>query len=604
MAEARRAGQQRDDAPGTPRYADPDSVVDAPVVPRRTVVTWDEESPDDWRDEGTPPWHRSDGEKPGARATGRTSPAAAQHRSAFRDGREHSFRSSLGWTALGALFPGLGLWPTRRRAIGLAVLGAMVLTLLTLILVTLWRPAAVAAVAVKPGMLRLVGIGAILGAMVLSGLVTLTHMTTRPHSVTPLQRTIGTATVGLLTFMISAPLIVGASYTRSQASLVNNVFKNATRSLTRPDLGTGDVWKNKPRLNILLLGSDSTAARTEHGDGVRTDTIMVASINTSNGDTTLLQIPRNMARMPFPDGSPLHELYPDGFYSETADNPDYFANAIYGNVPALHPELFTATDYPGADALKVGVGAALGLDIDYFAMINIDGLTRLIDAMGGVRLNVNSRIPVAGDSEGRAATGWIEPGEEKLLNGYYAMWYARSRKGSTDYNRMGRQTCVVKAVIDQADPATLLTRYEGIASASQEMLVTDIPQDVLSPLVNLALRVKDGHIRRVLFVHQKDGFDTTDPDFEMMRAKVAAAIQETQDEPSTEPSSPPDPAGQPAAPASSAAPAPETTQPTQAPSEAPGTPSATPTVQSENVADACAYNPEPVDGQPQTDQPG
>lgn len=550
MSPARRARNAADDAPSTPHprraQAGPEDTGVDPVIPPA----------------GQGEMHGTPGTKHGVRPT--TRPATG------------GFRRALGWTILAAFAPGLGLLPTRRRGLGLGVFGLWLIGLAGVAFLVWTNLSSLASVAVRPGMLRIVGIGAVATAVLLSSLIAATHTMTRPARPSTLQRSLGAVWVAVLSFAVSAPLVVGASYARNQASLVNGVFRTDSRSQTRPDTA---LFKGKPRLNILLLGADSTAIRTEHGDGIRTDTLMVASIDTTTGDTSLFQIPRNMARMPFPEGSPLAAAYPNGFYGGNADDAEYFANAVYQNVPAQHPELFTGTDYPGADALKLGVGASLGLDIDYFMMVNIDGLTKLIDAMGGVKLNVNSRIPVAGDSEGRESTGWIEPGPDKLLNGYYAMWYARSRKGSTDYNRMGRQTCVVKAVIDQADPATMLTRYEAIARASKDMIMTDIPQDVLSPLVALTLRVKDGHVRRVLFVHDKDGFETTDPDFEMMRTRVQKAMEEAK-----------------AAPAPKKKTAPATTPPSAAPTSQEATPpaaSATPSVQSEDVSDACAYDPAP-----------
>ena len=100
----------------------------------------------------------------------------------------------------------------------------------------------------------------------------------------------------------------------------------------------------------------------------------------------------------------------------------------------------------------------------YFALVNIDGLQQLIDAMGGVKLNVNRKLPIGGDHQtGARPHGWLKPGPDQLLDGYNAMWYARSRFDSDDYARMARQSCLVNAVIKQANPTTLLTSYEGIA---------------------------------------------------------------------------------------------------------------------------------------------
>ena len=68
-----------------------------------------------------------------------------------------------------------------------------------------------------------------------------------------------------------------------------------------------DPWAKKPRLNLLLLGGDAGKGRT----GTRTDTVIVASIDTKTGDTTLVSLPRNTGRMPFPADSPLQRLLPE-----------------------------------------------------------------------------------------------------------------------------------------------------------------------------------------------------------------------------------------------------------------------------------------------------
>lgn len=499
----------------------------------------------------------------------------------------HPFSRSLLWTLIGTFFPGLGLWPTRRRAAGLVILAIFASGIVALVAKVFLDTSGFAAVAVQTTSLVWLAAGlaalAVLWVTVIAG----THLVTRPKSITGTQRLIGAVTVAALSFVVSAPLAVGARYAMDQRSLVADTFSKQadTRSQTRPTLdgSAADMWVNKPRLNILLLGGDAGEDRT----GLRTDTIMVASIDTATGDTTLIQIPRNMARVPFPQQSKLAAAYPRGFYDGYDPNDaEYFANSIWDNVPAQHPELFQNTDNPGADALKLGIGTATGLTIDYFVLLSIEGLQRMIDAMGGITINVNRRIPIGGNTEGKQPTGYLEAGPNQHLDGFQAMWYARSRSDSTDYARMARQSCVVKAVIEEANPETMLTRYEAIARAGKGMVITDIPQEVLPGIVDVALKVKDANIRRMLFVHLVDGYDTTNPNYDMMRERVATALAEasappTSAQPNTTASPPTGSSGEPSASA----------PPATASSNA-SSPSATPSTQSENVGDACAYRPE------------
>ena len=95
-----------------------------------------------------------------------------------------------------------------------------------------------------------------------------------------------------------------------------------------------DPWAKKPRLNLLLLGGDAGKGRT----GTRTDTVIVASIDTKTGNTTLVSLPRNTGRMPFPADSPLHKYYPNGFTDGDGNNAEYFLNAMYDNVPDSVPK--------------------------------------------------------------------------------------------------------------------------------------------------------------------------------------------------------------------------------------------------------------------------
>lgn len=509
--------------------------------------------------------------------------------------RRHPFTRSLLLTTVGTLVPGAGLWPTRRKWLGLGISMAFVLGLAGLAAKVYFDLGGTAAMAAQPAMLRLFTWGAAALALAWVAVIVGTHLVTRPRHVTGLQRAVGALLVGLLSFAVAAPLAVAARYARTQSSLVTTVFKgkDQSRSQTRPTLAANDPWADKPRLNILLLGGDNSAERDrlDPSAGIRTDTMMLASIDTTNGNTAIIQLPRNMEAFPFPAGSPLAAAYPNGYWDGVDnENPEFELNSVWKNVPTNHPELFANTDYPGADALKVAVEGITGLKPDYFALLSIDGLQSFIDAVGGVTVNVNSYLPVAQTKEQFQAGippkgGYIHPGQERKLNGYYAMWFARSRSQSEDPERMARQSCVVKAIVEQANPSTLLTHYEAIANAGKDALVSDIPQEVAPALVELALRMKDARKQRVLF-----GYPTTTlpngqkflpwrPDVAQMQLMVQQGIDLSE---GITPS--------PTATASASASA--STAPTKEPSTAVGATPTPKTVDKVDLADACAWDPE------------
>ena len=537
------------------------------------------------------------------RATSRDRESSTPKHAAGAGGSlDRSFRRSATLTVASALLPGLGLTGARQRwarILGVALPVGFLLSLVVLAVRAVMNPEAAIGWPFRPRIVQLALVVLIIAALGWACLIALTHLMTRPKGLTTAKRAIGAGLVVALSFVVSAPLAVGARYTLSHLELLGSLgSRGDVESTSRPDIdaNTDNPWKDTPRLNIMLLGADSTGTRIKDAGGVyvpRTDTIMVASIDTTTGDTVLIQIPRNLAHTPFPEGSKLAKLFPRGFRGP-GDSAEWFINAVWEKTLSPdHPEMAEAVapaTYPGAEALKQGVEGITGLHMHYFALVNIDGLANLINAMGGVRLNVNKKLPIGGDKQtGQRPHGWVQPGPDQLLDGYNAMWYARSRFYSDDYDRMARQSCLVNAVIKQADPLKMLTRYEGIAQASGDMVMTDIPQDVLSLIAQLAFKVKDASVTRVSFVHGENGFISDDPDFALTRKRVQDAVN-PQPSPS-EPSSNSSTSAAPTEAPSTTAPSPTPTasassaQPSAASSDA--APSA-----GEKVADACAYNPE------------
>ncbi|MBK7820117.1 MAG: LCP family protein [Tessaracoccus sp.] len=486
-----------------------------------------------------------------------------------------SLRRSLLLTLASTVLPGSGLLGAPQR--GLKVLGGVTATLALVALGYLGfkavkDQAGLAKLAASESFLAVATPTLALLAVLWVALVLVTHLATRPPALADGRRLVAAVVVAALSFATAAPTALAARYTRDASLLLNNVLADsgtvvATR---RPTLNTEgpDPWAGIPRVNILLLGADGDKSRAENVAkyGIRTDTIMVASIDTATGDLTLIQIPRNVQYTPFPEGTEMHEAFPNGFRGEPEG--DFFVNSIWEHVEGSRPDLFEGSTYRGAEALKQGVEGITGLPIDYFVMLNIDGMKALIDAMGGVTVNVNRRLGIGGNTDRNIPpTEWISPGPNQHLMGREGLWYGRSRWGVDDYDRMARQSCLVNAIIDQANPQTLLTSFEPIAAASGDMLTTDIPRQDLSGIIDLAFRVKDsGSVRRLVFTNGNHGYVWANPDFDAMREAVAKAI-------APKPAKSPKP---------TKTKDPETTTPATSASSEPA----------QDVADACAYNPE------------
>jgi anionic cell wall polymer biosynthesis LytR-Cps2A-Psr (LCP) family protein len=82
-------------------------------------------------------------------------------------------------------------------------------------------------------------------------------------------------------------------------------------------------------------------------------------------------------------------------------------------------------------------------------------------------------------------SGYVPAGVQHL-DGDQALWFARSRRDSDDYSRMGRQRCLLQSMLQQKSPADVITRFQDIAAATTNSVSTNMPQEVLGALVALA----------------------------------------------------------------------------------------------------------------------
>ncbi|WP_019872743.1 LCP family protein [Sporichthya polymorpha] len=312
-------------------------------------------------------------------------------------------------------------------------------------------------------------------------------------------------TVSVLSLVLMALVATPAAYS---ANLIQTHRDFLERTFT--DGGIRDLYKG--RLNVLLLGGDGGDNR----EGIRTDSITLASIDVSNGKTVLFSLPRNMQYAQFPPGTPMDAKFPNGF-------PDFFFGIYtYG---AEHPELFRGAKDPGALAVQQAVAQTLGVPVHYYAMVNLAGFENLVNALGGVTLRVEQRLPIGGGKNLQGVTmpirGWIEPGLQKL-SGYKALWYARSRATSDDYARITRQKCVMGAILRAADPGTILLKYSKLTSASRQVLTTDLSIDAVQRLIGVVDEAKNQKMTSVQFI--PPAINPAAPDLNFIRAQVQKAL--------------------------------------------------------------------------------
>jgi polyisoprenyl-teichoic acid--peptidoglycan teichoic acid transferase len=415
------------------------------------------------------------------------------------------FRRAVALMVMTLLLPGSAQLVAGRREVGRIALrvwaGLVSVGLLTLLLAWLWH-GLLFSLASSPLVLWMIRIVLMAVAVGWAALFVDAWRIGQPLTLMRNQRLAVVGINGVLCFSVAGTLLFGAHLVGVQRDFMVAMFGDGTVK------GASDG-----RYNVLLMGGDSGAGRW----GLRPDSLTVASIDARTGRTVLVGLPRNLQDFRFAEGSVMDEQFPDGF-----DCDDCYLNGV-ATWAQDNTELFGKSRTPGVDATIQAVEGITGLEISYWAMVNLRGFRDLVDAVGGVTLTVRDRIPVGLPHD--PFYSHIEPGTRKL-NGFHTLWFARARDGSDDYSRMARQKCVMTAMLQQVSPQTMLRNFSNIAQASSDMVSTNIPAGEVGEFVDLALKAKAQPVSTLSLVPPL--VNTGNPDIPVVQDKVAEAIDRSE----------------------------------------------------------------------------
>jgi LCP family protein required for cell wall assembly len=443
---------------------------------------------------------------------------------------DSGFDRVVAWTLVGGLLPGSGLVVSGRRNLGWLIIGSWSLLFAGAVgLVLFGDPLRFVSTEIltHPERLKSLATTCIVAGVLWAAHLVATNMSLRRFAaLTGLQSAMSWALVITLAVGGTGVAVATGNWMKLGSEALDSAFGGDKSALStkakKPDIAKTDPWKDTPRINVLLLGSDAGADRK----GVRPDTLIVVSINTKTGNATMFSLPRNLEHVPFPEGTPQAADYPDGFYCETHE---CMINALWMFGEEHKGKYYKGEKNPGLAATVQGVEQTLGLQIDEYAMLNLRGFMQFVDAIGGATINVHRRIPVGGHKDAKTGlevgvTSYIKPGKRKL-NGYQTLWYARSRSDSDDFERMSRQRCVVAALTEQANPTNLALSLSGIMKAARDNISTSIRVSDVDPWVTLALRVQKAKITSLPFTNKV--VSSGDPDFDRIHELVDTAITQS-----------------------------------------------------------------------------
>lgn len=303
------------------------------------------------------------------------------------------------------------------------------------------------------------------------------------------------------------------------------------------------------RITILLAGGDGGPGR----GGLRTDTMMVTTIDVTTGRAAVFGFPRNLGHTPLPRRfenafvdlqKSVNARISGGEESELSATCKCFPeqlNALYPFTRRWTKTYPNEVD-PGMAMLRDTLEYVMGLPIDYYALVDMAAFVDLVDAIDGVDVYVQRPLhaEVSPPREGDPwATVTVDVGWNHL-NGPEALAYARARKNSSDYTRMQRQRCMVRAVAAKAEPFTVLRSFSSIVDAVEGSVVTNFPLSFAPDLLTAAAALDFGDIETVGFVQgywqpERDGLGKPVLDLGRVRAKVKKVIAGQEDEASVDP---------------------------------------------------------------------
>jgi LCP family protein required for cell wall assembly len=280
----------------------------------------------------------------------------------------------------------------------------------------------------------------------------------------------------LIVVLLAAPAVLLAARANQARASFASVFGDGGPSLFVPT-DTGGIDPNTVT-NILLLGGDAGPGRW----GMRTDSMILVSVHEASGRTALVSIPRNLQDLQFPPGSPLGLRFPDGF-----DEYDGLTNAIFTYVTgdeAMMQHYGASGRQAQAVALSEGIGYSLDIEIDDYALVNMQGFTEIIDAVGGVTLDLAEAVPLPPSLPGeRPLPASIGPGPVEM-DGAMAIAYARSRSADSDYQRMGRQRQLLAALGSQVSTRDAVSGFDRVTGALDDSMRTSMSAGDFSGLLD------------------------------------------------------------------------------------------------------------------------
>ncbi|MBN1666425.1 MAG: LCP family protein [Anaerolineales bacterium] len=202
------------------------------------------------------------------------------------------------------------------------------------------------------------------------------------------------------------------------------------------------------QINILLLGSD----QRPYEGGFRTDTIILVNINLETDRVSMTSFPRD----------------------------------LYVYIPGwTYQRINTAMGYGGFPLLAETLEYNFGVRPEYYVMVNFWAFVQTIDSLGGITVNAGRTLSDHRDGYG---TYTVSAGPN-WMDGETALWYARARYTSSDFDRGRRQQEIIRALFDRLLSLDAVQRAPELYDIYSQNVTTDLGWQEIAPLLPIAARI-------------------------------------------------------------------------------------------------------------------
>ncbi len=218
-------------------------------------------------------------------------------------------------------------------------------------------------------------------------------------------------------------------------------------SRTKSELRDESVQPLTDNISIMIVGIDDSEKRSQGEGNSRSDALLVATLNNKDKSIKLISIPRD--------------------------------SYVYIPTVGYKDKITHAHAYGGIDATRETVEGLLNVPIDYYFRVNFDAFIEIVDALGGVTVDVPYEINELDENDKR--TVHLMPGTQEV-NGREALALARTRHQDSDVERGKRQQMILEAIASKATSVTSFTKYDKVLAAVGNNMQTDMTFDEMKSL--------------------------------------------------------------------------------------------------------------------------